>query len=210
MTTTVDGEDFFDLHPSHVAVVMVDFQNDFCSPAVFDGRPVTNSHNAETARRANEFAKRATDVGTKVVYTQQILDFANLTARQRRWEHPDGICAVGSWGADLFVDPVPGASVVVKHRFDCWQSADFVDWLDRNDVDGLVICGVELVCCVLFAAQGASERGYHYLVPPDLVSGQDQDDETDNRAVRDFLRYNQPDQVALLSTEILARWTSRG
>ncbi|TCC48836.1 isochorismatase family protein [Kribbella capetownensis] len=80
-----------------------------------------------------------------------------------------------------------------------------MEFLSANDIDGLVICGVELVCCVLYAILGASERGYHYLVAPDLVSGQDFGDETDNRAVREFLRFNQPDRL-VESADILARW----
>jgi nicotinamidase-related amidase len=73
--------------------------------------------------------------------------------------------------------------VVVKDRFDCWQSGEFTDFLDRYDIDGLVVCGVELVCCVLYAVLGAAERGYHYLVPPD-----------------------QPDRIGYDSAAILARW----
>jgi hypothetical protein len=59
---------------------------------------------------------------------------------------------------------------------------------------------------VLFAVLGAEERGYHYLVPQDLVSGQDPGDATDNRAVRDFLRFSQPEQAIESSDAILARW----
>jgi nicotinamidase-related amidase len=184
---------------------MVDFQNDFCSPEVAVDGPPVNTQNAATARRANVFAARAAELGSPVIYTRQVLDLDRLTWRQRRWEVPDGLCAAGSWGAELFVDPVSGADVVVKDRFDTWQSQEFVDVLETRDIDGLVICGVELVCCILYAVLGAQERGYHYLVPPDLVSGQDLGDETDNRAVRDFLAANQADHY-VPSAEILARW----
>ena len=129
-----------------------------------------------------------------------------MPPRQQRWEQPDGLCALGSWGAELYVDPVPGSTVVVKHRFDCWQSPTFTTELENHDVDGLIICGVELVCCVLYAVLGASERGYHYLVPTDLVSGQDFGEETDNRAVREYLRYNQPEHLTD-STNLLAAWS---
>ncbi|MEV0842699.1 isochorismatase family cysteine hydrolase [Actinocatenispora sera] len=200
----VDG--FFELEPRRVAVVLVDFQNDFCHPDASTGRPPGNTRNAQAARRADTFARRAGELGARVVYTRQVLDLDRLTPRQRRWERADGLCAAGSWGAELFLDPVPGATVVVKDRFDCWQSCEFTDLLDRYDIDGLVICGVELVCCVLYAVLGAAERGYHYLVPPDLVSGQDFGEQTDNRAVRDFLRFNQPDRVRYDAAAILARW----
>lgn len=184
---------------------MVDFQNDFCSPEVAVDCPPVNTHNAATGRRANVFAARAAELGSRVIYTRHVLDLDRLTWRQRRWEEPDGLCAAGSWGAELFVDPVSGADVVVKDRFDTWQSQEFVDVLETRDIDGLVICGVERVCCILYAVPGAQERGYHYLVPRDLVCGQDFGDETDNRAVRDFLATNQADHY-VPSAEILARW----
>jgi nicotinamidase-related amidase len=197
---------FFDLSPHQVAVVLVDFQNDFCSPKLFGAGPVTNTRNAQAADRANSFARQVADLGARVVYTKQILDLDRLTARQRRWEGPDGRCAAGTWGAELFAGPVPGSSVVVKYRYDCWQSPEFTECLEGNGIDGLVICGVELVCCVRYAVLCAAERGYHYVVPQDLVSGQDPGDETDNKAVRDYLRFNQPEHVIDSADEILLRW----
>ena len=128
-----------------------------------------------------------------------------MPPRQQRWEVPDGLCAAGTWGAELYLDPVPGSTIVVKHRFDCWHSTAFTDELQRHDMDGLIICGVELVCCVLYAVLGAAERGYHYLVPTDLISGQDFGDATDNRAVREYLRYNQPEHLIEAET-LLAAW----
>lgn len=72
-----------------------------------------------------------------------------------------------------------------------------------------MIAGVELVCCVLYAVLGASERGYHYVVPEDLVSGQDTGEDTDNRAVRDYLRFNRPGHLVPTAASILAGWRSR-
>ena len=203
---TAGPEDFFGLPPERVAVVLVDFQNDFCSPLVAGDGPARNTGNAAAAVRANRFAGAAATAGAQVVHTRQVLDPDRLTARQRRWERPGGLCAAGSWGAELFLDPVPGSTVVTKNRFDCWQSAAFTDFLTARDIDGLVITGVELVCCVLYAVLGASERGYHYVVPEDLVSGQDPGDDTDNRAVRDYLRYNQPRHLVPTAEPILRSW----
>jgi nicotinamidase-related amidase len=201
-----DPADFFGLAPERVAVVLIDFQNDFCSPGVAANAQPTNTHNAAAAHRANDFAAAAAAAGAHILYTRQILDLDRLTPRQRRWEPPGGLCAVGSWGAELFLDPVPDSTVITKHRFDCWQSEEFTRYLDAHDVDGLVITGVELVCCVLYAVLGASERGYHYVIPDDLVSGQDPGDDTDNRAVRDYLRYNHPAHVVPTAEPILDAW----
>jgi nicotinamidase-related amidase len=194
------------LAPDRVAVLLVDFQNDFCSPEVFRDTPPTNTQNALAAHHANQFADKAAALGAHIIYSQQILDFPTLTPRQRRREHPNGPCAVGSWGAELFIQPVPGAHVVTKHRFDIWQSQEFTALIEELDVEGLVIGGVELCCCVLYAVLGAEERGYDYLVAQDLVSGQDPGDTTYNRAVRDYLRIT---HGAIEQAEtVLEAWTS--
>lgn len=200
--------DLFGLDPCQVAVVLIDFQNDFCSPDVFQGRTATNTHNAAAAARANSFAAEAHRLGAHVVYTRQVLDLSKLTERQRLSAAQDDLCAVGSWGAELFIEPISGSTVVVKHRYDCWRSDEFVEYLEAHRIDGLVICGVELVCCVLYAILGAAERGYHYLVPGHLVSGQDGGDATDNRAIRDWLRHNQPEHLVEDEAAILEHWTT--
>ena len=187
MRATESGQRFVDLRPDRVAIVLVDFQNDFCSPELFREAPPTNTFNAETAHRANAFAMQAAALGAHVIYTRQVLDLDRLTERQRQWERADGLCAAGC-GADLFIDPIPGAHVVTKYRFDVWQSNEFLALLDRLGIEGMVIGGVELCCCVLYAVLGAEERGYHYVVAQDLVSGQDPGRETYNRAVREYLR----------------------
>ncbi|TCC48837.1 isochorismatase family protein [Kribbella capetownensis] len=94
-------------------MVLIDFQNDFCSPDIAGDGPPTNTSNAAAALRANEFARKAAELGARVVYTQQVLDLDRLTERQRRWERADGLCAAGSWGAELFIPPVPGSDVIV-------------------------------------------------------------------------------------------------
>jgi len=165
------------LAPHQVAVVLVDFQNDFCHPDACHGRTATNTANAATALCANTFARQAARRGMHVIYAQQVLNLARLTPLQRQWENGEmGLCIEGSWGAELFVDPVPGSSIVRKDRFDIWRSPEFVALLDAWGIQGLIIGGVELRCCVLFAVLGADERGYRCVVPHDLVSGQDTDE----------------------------------
>jgi len=183
---------FLGIEPSRVALVLVDLQNDFCEAGAFGVDPPVNTANAAMARRANEFALAAGRYGVRTIYTKQVLDLDRLDDRQRRWEQDSLLCRVGTHGAELFVEPVPESILVEKFRFDVWQSAEFTETLDAWGIDALVIGGVELQCCVLYAVLGASERGYHYVVPQDLISGLDSCDTTSNRAVRDLLRYVHP------------------
>jgi nicotinamidase-related amidase len=185
-------DQLLELDPERVAVVLVDFQRDFCGPpGVEAGRAGTDA-NARTALRADAFANEAARLGVRVIYSQQVLDMARLTWRQRRWEVGSRLCVAGSDGAALFMPPVPGARVVRKYRFDIWQSQEFLDVLADWDIDGLVIGGVELQCCVLYAVLGAEERGFHYVVPQDLISGIDRCETTSNPVVRQYLRLVHP------------------
>ncbi len=192
--------DLTGLPPKRVGVLLVDFQNQFCHPRACGPGPVTNTANAAAARRANEFAAESARLGMQVIYTRQVLDRDRLTARQRHWDDQLGLCLKGSWEAELFVDPVPGSTIVTKPRFDVWQSPDFLSYLHDDPVDGFIIGGVELSCCVLFAALGASDRGYRFVVPQDLVSGLDTGDSTYNATARRLLTelYDAPENTARL------------
>ncbi len=200
-------EQLLDLDPRRVAVVLVDFQRDFCGPAGEEAGQAGTAANARTAQRANAFAAEAGRLGARVIYSQQELDLDRLTSRQRRWEEGSRLCLAGSDGAELFVPPVAGARVVRKDRFDIWQSRGFLDALVEWDVDGLVIGGVELQCCVLYAVLGAEERGFHYVVPQDLVSGIDQCEATSNRAVREYFRFVHPSPES--ADVLVAGWRRR-
>lgn len=190
-------ESLTDLPAERVALLLVDFQYDFCAG---------NAGNAAAARRARDVAAQAARYGVRAIYSRQVYDPDRLTDRQRRREGPNSLCRKGSRGAELFVPPVPGSRVVRKYRYDVWRSEEFTALLSEWDVDGLVIGGVELQCCVLYAVLGADERGYHYAVPPDLVSGIDRCDATSNRAVRDYLGHVHPSPG---SADLLAAWARR-
>ncbi|GAA4214142.1 cysteine hydrolase family protein [Actinocatenispora rupis] len=182
------------LPPERVAVLLVDFQHDFC-----DG----NAGNTAAAHRAYDFAAAAGRLGARTIHSQQVYDPAELTPRQRLREGPDSLCRKGTRGAELVLPPLPGARVVRKHRYDVWQSPEFHAVLADWDVDGLVIAGVELQCCVLYAVLGADEHGYDYAVPQELVSGIDRCDDGSNRAVREYLGLVHPTPT---TAELLAAW----
>jgi nicotinamidase-related amidase len=178
-----------------------------CLPGAFGVDPPVNTANAATAHRAKCFAEHARHFGVRTIYTRQILYLERLTSRQRRWEVGSQLCRVGTPGAELFVAPAPGSAVVDKSRFDVWQSRQFIDQLDDWGIDGLVIGGVELQCCVLYAVLGAEERGYHYLVCQGLVSGLDTCDATSNRAVREYLAFVHP--CVETYQQLLDQWRQR-
>lgn len=202
---TQSQSDVAGIDPTNIAVVLIDFQNSFCQQG---SKPVDDkTSNRRTALRANEFADSASRLGAKIVYTKQILDPDMITPRQRQWAIPENICPKDSWESELFLEPVSGATVVTKYRFDVWQSEEFLNFIEKENPEGFVFAGVELCCCVLFAVLGADERGFRVSVPMDLVSGIDSGTDTYNKAVREYLKliYGAPDT----SEEIIQAWKIR-
>lgn len=186
-----------ELDPTQIALLLVDFQNDFCAA------PTGTANNATTARRANAFAASATAAGMHVIYTQQIYDPGRLTPRQQRSAADNELCVAGTTGADLFIAPVAGARVAHKDRYDIWSSAEVRSDPRRLEHGRADHRRRRVKCCVLYAALGADERGYHYAVPQDLVSGIDECDETSDRAVRDYLTFAHPSPA--VASELLQR-----
>ncbi|MGH3499463.1 MAG: cysteine hydrolase family protein, partial [Nocardioidaceae bacterium] len=186
------------LDPARVALVLADIQNDFCRG---------QAANTATAERAQRFAAEAMMLGVHVVYTRQVLEWGQLTPRQQHRESPDGLSAAGSTGAELFLEALPGAAVVTKGRFDLWRSDQWWQYLSDQHIDGLIISGVELRCCVMYTVLGADEHGYAYTVPLDLVSGIDAGESTYNEWTRRYLRdvHDAPES----SQELLSVWRGR-
>jgi len=199
---TQSQSDVVSIDPNKIAIVLIDFQNSFCQQG---SNPVDDkTSNRKAAFSANEFAASASHLGAKIVYTKQILDPEMITPRQRKWAIPENICPKDSWESELFLEPISGATVVTKYRFDVWQSEEFVHFVETEKPEGFVFAGVELCCCVLFAVLGADERGYRVSAPMDLVSGIDSGNDTYNKSVREYLKriYKAPDT----SEKILKAW----
>jgi len=81
---TAQAPDLLLLPVTRIAVVLVDFQNDFCSPAGAAVGPPTNTRNEAAARRANAFAAEASRLGAHIIYTQQVLDWEVLSGELLR------------------------------------------------------------------------------------------------------------------------------
>ncbi len=180
--------DFRDIDPKKTLVLVVDLQNDFCHENSVLKRK--RSKNKACALRVYRFIEQAKKSGAKVAFTQQIFDESKLTKQQKKYysEIVSGKietfgaykgkikipCVKGSFGAKYFNYSPPKDRLFIKNNFDIWQNKEFIGFLTKNKIETLIITGVEIVCCVLYAVLGAEERGFKTIIPMDLVSGVDE------------------------------------
>src|SRR3989344_7915304 len=175
------------LDPKKTAVIVVDLQNDFCHEISVLHRK--RSRNKACALRVYKFIEEAGKAGVEVLFAQQIHDPKKLTWRQKKYyervasgEREFGAykgklkipCSMGTFGAEYFDYKPPKNRLFVKSGFDIWQNEQFKEFLDKHKIETLIITGVELTCCILYAVLGAEERGFNIVVPKDLVSGVDE------------------------------------
>lgn len=166
---------FKDINPKKTLVLVVDLQNDFCHEKSV--LPRKRSRNRKCANAVYKFVEEAKKRGVDVAFTQQIYDKSKLTPRQKQYykKHGNICCKKDSFGAKYYKYQPPKNILFIKYNFDIWQNKKFINFLDNKKIETIIITGVEILCCVLFAVLGADERGFNIVVPKDLVSGVDED-----------------------------------
>lgn len=167
---------FKDIDPKKTLVLVIDLQNDFCHEKSVLSKKL--SRNRKCAVAVYKFIEEAKKRGVDVAFTQQIYDESKLTPRQKQYykKHGNICCKKESFGAEYYQYQPQKDRLFVKYNFDIWQNKKFIKFLDDKKIDTLIITGVELPCCVLYAVLGADERGFNVIIPKDLVSGVDGDE----------------------------------
>lgn len=136
------------------ALVMIDVQEDFTSPATYDQASVE-----QALSRINSLAADARQRGAPVLNVRHVFKgpYVNLLVRLLS----GGRGGAGSPG--LGTDPrlqLDAAAEFVKHRGDAFSNPEFGEWLDRHAIGKLVIVGLDGNACVKSTADGALNRGY--------------------------------------------------
>jgi nicotinamidase-related amidase len=145
------------------ALVVIDVQKDFTSPATYD--PVSVE---QALSRINALAADARDSGIPVLNVRHVFKgpYVNLLVRLLS----GGRGAAGSPG--LGTDPrlqLGASAEFLKHRGDAFANPQFGEWLDRQDIGKLIIVGLDGNACVKSTADGALNRGYRVEIHDDAV-----------------------------------------
>lgn len=158
------------------ALVVVDFQNDFCSPR---GKGAPRRGDLSRVERAADGLERALARARRaalpVIFLRFLGDRRFQTPAWRARDRAQGKaakCLRGSWGADFFrLRPASGERVFEKPcRFDPFLDPAFEKLLRRLGVERLILGGVYLDVCVDSAARGAFQRGLAVTVLSDAVA----------------------------------------
>jgi len=170
--------------PKRAALIIVDAQNDFCSP----GGCVDLLPNSDM-KLMKSFIEKTQTLLSAARRAKVLILFTKATnypggpyksppdlARKTEYLPPDSplICAHGSWG-DRIIDglkPQPGEIIIGKHRHNSFMGTELDVVLRSNGVKTVIVTGVTTERCVLATVTGAIAHDYYVVVPRDCVASQ--------------------------------------
>lgn len=188
--------------PRHAALVLIDFQNDFCADGGATGRsgqPMTMIKAA--VERTRGLLAAARNAGVCIVHVRAeygapfrsvgspyrfpanggrepavwTASAADLSQVDRFPNASVEVCLTGSWGAE-FVDgmePLADEAVIAKHRFGAFTDTGLDRLLRSRGLSSLIVAGVTTNCCVETTAREAVMRDFHLIVAEDCVAVKD-------------------------------------
>jgi nicotinamidase-related amidase len=71
------------------------------------------------------------------------------------------------------VKPLPGEEIISKDGVNCFVGTDLLKYLKSNNIDSLVICGMQTHMCVEAATRAASDLGFKCILIHDACATKD-------------------------------------
>jgi ureidoacrylate peracid hydrolase len=174
------------------AVIVVDMQNDFCSPGgMFDRAGIDISVNQVTVGPTARVLAAAREMGTRIVYLKMGFlpdlsdagpaDAPNLIVHRRlsvgeTVQAPDGresrILIRDTWNTDIIpeLEPQPDDIVIYKTRYSGFYKTELDTILKEHGIKYLIVTGCTTSICVESTIRDAMFRDYSCVLLADCAA----------------------------------------
>jgi nicotinamidase-related amidase len=163
--------------PCHAVVIVIDMQKDFTTEGCFwDGIGQDLTGSQELADRLIAFLDRARAHGVPIVHVMANYDseFMSDPMYERLYRLGSPLyCQSNTRGIEFHdgLEPWPGESVVVKHRFDAFYDTELDIILRARGIKTVILTGLVINGCVDSTARHAYFNGYYVVLGEDLAGG---------------------------------------
>jgi len=193
----------------HTALIVIDIQNDFCSPdglLGIRGRDFTLIN--EMMEKLSSVINTAKKSNVLTLYTQQLYDPNKINDLQKEQYELDGklvTCDIKTDGYKFYkIDP-PKEDIYTKYNFNAFSNSEFQKRLEKNNIKTLVITGVDTQFCVETAVRNGYDLGYKIVLVSDCIGTNAKHIEVHNHTIELVKRsYG----VVLTSEELIHIWKS--
>ncbi|GET23247.1 cysteine hydrolase family protein [Prolixibacter denitrificans] len=143
------------------ALLIIDIQNDY-----FDEGTMSLVGSVEASRNARLVLEKFREESLPIVHIQHIATRPTAT-----FFLPD------TPGAEIHenVRPLKNEKVIVKHFPNSFRETELLDYLKRNDITDLVICGMMTHMCVDSTTRAAKDFGFNITLIGDACATRDQE-----------------------------------
>jgi ureidoacrylate peracid hydrolase len=168
------------IDPRHTAVIVVDMQNEFCSP---DGYVAKQGWDIRPMQAMAAHLKRFVSEARRfvpIVHVRGQYEPAMMPPQMVERLHRLGIppyCQPKTKGAEFYpgFEPMAGDLVVTKRTFSAFAHSD-LEYLLRNlRVETIVVTGTFTNVCVDSTVRDGYFRGFYPVIPSDLSATPDPD-----------------------------------
>ncbi len=162
--------------PQHTAVLVIDMQNDFCSPQGVVSKRWDWQRVQALIPKLSDFLGRARDNHVRVVFVQMIQEETKISGPLKelmaRWGQDELSCKLGTWGAMIVDDLQPSGddTVIEKNRYSAFVSPTLDSRLQRWGICTLILTGVGTTVCLESTARDGFMKDYYIIVPRDLTA----------------------------------------
>ena len=166
--------------PARTAVVVIDMQQDFCSPTgAFASAGVDISANERIVGPTSAFVETMRAAGLLVVWVRQCTSARHLSPailrRLRRAPERLELCRPGTPGVELAhglrVDAAD--AVIDKYRYSAFHGSSLDQVLRSNGIQAVVLTGTAANGCVDTTARDAAQLDYDVVIARDLTGYSD-------------------------------------
>ncbi|MBW2000390.1 MAG: cysteine hydrolase [Deltaproteobacteria bacterium] len=167
--------------PEHTALLVIDPQNDFCSPhgALPKLMGWDVSRMQEAAQRLDKFISRARDRGVMIVWTRSIIDTVmsrpSFRARKFVTEAVSRSIELVKWdtsGSEWYsgmTRPLENEHVITKHHYDAFSDTSLDLLLTGRRIKTILLTGFTTNVCVETTARHGYIKGYYVVVLSDCT-----------------------------------------
>lgn len=163
------------INPETTVVIVVDMQNDFCSPGGYlDNLKADLSQVPATVARISQLVSSARNAGVGVIHIQSFFDKQYLNGamidRLDRF-NIDPYCVSNSWGAEFIssLQPAPDETVVIKHGYSGFAGTNLAQVLSDGGIRTVVLCGTATNNCVDGTGRDAFYNGFLVVLASDAA-----------------------------------------
>ena len=176
------------IRPAQLALLLIDFQRDFCDPGGYAARFGDIAWAREIIPAAQRLLDAARAAGVTIVHTREgyAPDLSDCSPPKRERSRRAGaeigsagplgrLLIRGEYGHD-FVDelrPLPSETVIDKPTYGAFCQSTLEQLLRSRGITTCAVAGVTADVCVHTTLREATDRGFHCLYVRDAISTMD-------------------------------------